>query len=139
MKLYAHPECWKFIKEHYEDFMSFGCGPGGVGDILVPDTVYGLDISLACKIHDWYYRFYPDNTEEGRLLADSIFKNNMLRIVRDRSKSRILRWLRVRRCRVYYGMVRFMGGPAFYDERNAEDEFKDVNVVLEDIRLIRED
>lgn len=139
MKLYAHPLCWEFAKKHPEEFMSFGCGPGGVGDILVPDKIYGLDVSFACKIHDWYYRFHPSNSPDGRLEADSVFKNNLLRIVTIKSSNKFMRWLRVRRCRTYYSMVRFCGGPAYYEERNVDEEFKDVNVVLEDIRLIRDD
>ena len=128
MKLFAHPECWKFIEEHPEEFDNFGCGPGGMGDLLVPDHMYGLDISLACKIHDWYYRFHPSNSEEGRLEADSIFRNNLLRIVRAKSKSKILRWLRIIRCRTYYSMVRFGGGPAYYEERNADDEYRELDM-----------
>ena len=128
MKLFAHKECWEFIEKHPEEFDSFGCGPGGLGDIFVPDTMYGLDISLACKIHDWYYRFYDGNSEEDRKMADSILKNNLLRIVKAKSKSKILRWLRNRRCGTYYRAVRLVGGPAFYEERNSDDEFKELSL-----------
>jgi hypothetical protein len=125
------------MEEHPEEFDSFGCGPGGLGDILVPDKMYGLDVSDACRIHDWYYRFYGDNSEGGRREADEILKNNLLRIVRKKSKSRILRWLRTRRCRTYYGFVRFAGGPAYYSERNVEDEeFRDIEEI-EELRLVR--
>jgi len=124
MKLFAHPKCWKFIEEHPEEFQSFGCGPGGIGDILVPDRIYGLDVSDACRIHDWYYRFHPSNSPDGRLEADSIFKNNLLRIVKAKSKNKIIRWLRVRRCRTYYSLVRFGGGPAYYEDRNPDSEYR---------------
>jgi len=128
MRLYAHKECWDFIEKHPEDFKSFGCGPGGIGDFFVPDTMYGLNVSDACRIHDWYYRFYPGKTEADRKMADSILKNNLLRIVRAKSKNRILRWLRERRCGTYYRFVRLAGGPAFYDERNLDDEFKELSL-----------
>lgn len=128
MKLFAHRECWTFIEKFPKDFKSFGCGPGGIGDILVPDTMYGLDVSDACRIHDWYYRFYSDNTEEGRRVADDVFKNNLLRIVRAKSKSKILRWLRVRRCRTYYSLVRFGGGPAYYEDRNPDSEYQVLDI-----------
>jgi hypothetical protein len=141
MKLFAHPDCWKFIEEHPEDFKSFGCGPGGVGDILVPDTMYGMDVSDACRIHDWYYRFYSDNTEDGRRTADDILKNNLLRIVRAKSRNKIIRWLRVRRCRTYYSIVRFAGGPAYYEERNEGDEYREVQFegVLATVRIRKKD
>ena len=139
MKLFAHSECWKFIEEFPDDFKSFGCGPGGVGDVLVPDKMYGLDVSDACRIHDWYYRFYSDNSSAGRQEADSILKNNLIRIVRAKSKSRILRWLRLMRCRTYYGMVRFAGGPAYYEDRNVEDEYREVHFdgLLAPVRIKR--
>lgn len=127
MKLFACPECWKFVDEHPEDFASFGCGPGGLGDRLVPDTMYGLNISDACRIHDWYYRFYPENTEAAREMADRILKNNLLRIVREKTKSKVLRWLRERRCQTYYLMVRNFGAPAFFEERNNATELREVN------------
>jgi hypothetical protein len=137
VKLYAEQECWDFMESHPDEFASFGCGPGWLGDILVPDTMYFLNISMACKIHDWYYRFYPENTEEARQLADSVFKNNLLRIVRAKTSNRFLLWLRERRCRTYYSMVRFSGGPAFYDERNEDEVFKEVDT--EKYRVIRID
>lgn len=127
MKLYAAPECWLFSEEHREDFASFGCGPGGVGDRLVPDTMYGLDVSIACRIHDWYYRFYEENTEEARASADRVFKNNLLRIVRAKTKWKPLLWLRERRCHTYYVMVRKFGAPAFFEERNSDAELREVN------------
>lgn len=34
-----------------EKFPTF-CGAGGIGDIFVPDTLYGANISPACFIHD---------------------------------------------------------------------------------------
>ena len=123
MRLYAHKECWDFMEQHPAEFHSFGCGPGGLGDFFVPDTMYGLDISLACKIHDWYYRFYDGNSEADRKMADMIFRDNLLIIIRANSKSRVLRWLRERRCEKYYHLVRSFGGPAFYEEREPVDEF----------------
>ena len=127
MKLFAHPDCWKFIVDVITQSDDSFLNQGGVGDVLVPDKMYGLDVSDACRIHDWYYRFYPDNSSAGRQEADSILKNNLIRIVRAKSKSRVLRWLRLLRCRTYYGAVRFGGGPAYYEDRNVEDEYREVH------------
>jgi hypothetical protein len=126
---------------HEEDFLSFGCGPGGAGDKLVPDTMYGLDISPACRVHDWYYRFFPEDTEEARAMADRIMKNNLLRIVEAHTKNRVLLWLRRRRCHTYYTMVRMFGAPSYFHDRNAEEFEKEVEVKtkLPTLRLIRKD
>ena len=139
VKLYAHPECWLFMEEHIEEFDSFGCGPGGAGDKLVPDTMYGLDISPACRIHDWYYRFWPEDSEEARAMADRVMKNNLLRIVENKTKWRVLLWLRRRRCHTYYTMVRMFGAPSYFEDRNTEEFIGEVEVKykLPTLRLIR--
>ena len=126
--LYADPRCWKFREDHPEEWKAFGCGPGGFGDKLVPDTMYGLNVSEACRIHDWYYRFYPDSTPSARKMADYAFRNNLIRIVEAKTKNRVLRWVRKRRCQAYYAMVRALGGPAFYSDRNEEEFLKEVEV-----------
>lgn len=118
MNLFAHKEIWDFKKKFPDEFDSYGCGPGGMGDWLVPDTVYGLSIRDACRIHDTYYRHWNISNEKARKMADRIFKNNMLRIVKEKTNNQVLFRLRRRRCKTYYKMVRFAGGPAFWDERN---------------------
>jgi len=121
VKLYAEPECWLFREKNPKEYKSFGCGPGGAGDKLVPDTMYGLDISEACRVHDWYYRFYPGNTEEDRKMADRVMKNNLLRIVKANTSNGFLLWLRRRRCHTYYIMVRNFGATSYFEERNEDD------------------
>jgi len=120
-KLFADPECWEFKKKFPDEFKSYGCGPGGIGDILVPDTVYFLSIRDACRIHDWGYRHSLGNSEEDRARHDRILLNNSIRIVAGQTYFNIIRTLRYRRCRTYYDMVRFFGGPAYWNERNPEN------------------
>ena len=40
----APPEFWKLPQEKID---SYGCGPGKIGDWLVPDTIWGENIQLA--------------------------------------------------------------------------------------------
>ena len=119
--LFADEKCWEFKKKFPDEFESYGCGPGGIGDWFVPDTVYGLSIREACRIHDWGYRHSTEASEEDRASHDRIFLNNSLRIVDKQAKLRILTWLRYRRCQKYYGLVRAFGGPAYWEERNPEN------------------
>lgn len=126
LELFADPECWEFKKRYPDEFDSFGCGPGGLGDFLVPDTIYGLSVKPCCAIHDWYYRFYPGNTEMDRELADRVFKNNMVRLVTAKTKWWWLKRLRLRRVKTYYSMVRFAGATAFFNERNKDKEVQPV-------------
>jgi len=55
-----------------------GCGPGGIGDVFVPDTMYGLSMKPACGIHDWCFAVW--NNKPGFKQANDLFKNNMVRI-----------------------------------------------------------
>ncbi len=90
-----------------------GCGPGGIGDLLIPDRVYGLNIKPACEIHDWMYTIYND--EFGFEIANQIFLDNMIRINNAATKNRLLKYLRTRRILKYYRAVRYFGRLFFYD------------------------
>ena len=116
--LFADAECWEFKWSHPTEFESYGCGPGGVGDFLVPDTVWGLSIRDACRVHDWGYRHAKDSCEDDRKRHDRILKNNSQRIVDANTKYSWLKKLRYRRVLTYYRMVRNFGGPAYWEERN---------------------
>ncbi len=90
-----------------------GCGPGGLGDFLIPDTIYGLSVKPACKIHDWMYTIYND--EAGFKLANQVFLDNMIRINNKSTKWWLLKLIRMRRILKYYRVVRDFGRLFFYD------------------------
>ena len=128
LRLFADPECWEFKKKFPDEFESYGCGPGGEGDFLIPDTVYiTVSIRDACRIHDWGYRHGPGASEDDRKRHDQILKNNALRIVDNKTNWRLMRWLRYRRVQTYYTMVRKFGSPAYWEDRNKDDEVKSVD------------
>ena len=87
-----------------------GCGPGGVGDFLVPDTIWGLNIKPSCSIHDWLYKW--GETEGDKELSDLIFLENMLRQIE--AASPWLKILRRHRAVNYYGAVKDLGHKAFW-------------------------
>ena len=103
---------WTFLNQDMSKVVN-GCGPGGIGNFLVPDIIYGLDITLACKIHDWMYTIYND--EAGFKIANQIFLDNMIRINNKDTKYTWLKWLRTRRILKYYKAVRDFGRLFFYD------------------------
>ena len=91
-----------------------GCGPGGLGDMLVPDNILFLKITLACMIHDWCFAVW--NTKYGFELSNNIFKNNMLRIIEQHgSWNRVLYCERKRIAIKYYKAVHYFGEPSFFD------------------------
>ena len=91
-----------------------GCGPGGVGDMLVPDTIWLLSIKDACKIHDWMYTWGV--TREDKEEADEFFRVNMKYIIEAKTKWTWLRYARRRRANTYYLMVSEGGDKSFFDK-----------------------
>ena len=128
VKLFAPVEYWRLKKEDPESLSMLvgGCGPGGIGDHIVPDTLWGMKVTAACAIHDFYYSEMMPGTIECKEEADRVFLNNMLRIVDARSKNKLLKRLRRRRAKTYYYCVKWWGGPAFWEHKNTEGEYQEV-------------
>jgi len=92
-----------------------GCGPGGVGDMLVPDTIWFLSIRDACKIHDWMYTWGV--TREDKEEADEFFRVNMKYIIENIGKKWTwLKYLRRRRANTYYLICSEGGDKSFFDK-----------------------
>lgn len=92
------------------------CGTKGLGGWVVPNTLWGLDISLACDIHDWDYAFGT-----AREAADNYFLTNMLRIIEAQNSGWVLNLLRRHRALTYYAVVRDLGRKAHSGTTNQED------------------
>ena len=126
LELFADADCWDFKRDFVDEFESYGCGPGGLGDFLVPDTVWGLSIRDACRVHDWGYRHCKDASEDDRARHDRILRNNSQRIVDANTKFKVLKRLRYIRVNTYYKMVRAFGSTAYWSERNKPQEMQPV-------------
>ncbi len=50
-------------------------GCGAKGGIPVPNTMYGLDLSEPCQIHD--FRYYDGETWKDKIFADTEFESNI--------------------------------------------------------------
>ena len=119
MKLYAPESYWTATPEQRKTICN-GCGVAGWKGKLVPDTMWGLNISKACDIHDWMYHF--GKTEEDRCEADRVFLNNLIRIIN--AEGGWLAFLRRYRATTYYNAVHSFGGPAFWDNKNADSSMQ---------------
>lgn len=124
--LFAPPEYWKLtLKEHKE--ICNGAGPKGYGP-LVPDTIWGLNITQAANIHD--YMYHTGKTIKDKEEADRVFLNNMNRIIQESIKKKLdlnffqalwlkqLAWLRFQRVSKYFSAVCLYGGPSFWKGKN---------------------
>lgn len=83
-----------------------GCGSAQASFDYIPDTIYGLDVSPACFIHDYEYYLGED-----KIKADNNIRDNINTLI-----SRASVWLRgIRRARAawYYYLPKWMGGSSF--------------------------
>ena len=117
--LYA-PESYTRATPEVRATVVNGCGPGGWKLDLVPDTIWFLDISLCCDIHDWMY--VEGETIEAKEEADRVFLNNMLRAIDAAGGPKILQALRRHRAAKYYNMVHLFGGPAYWLGKNSSTQ-----------------
>lgn len=83
--------------------MTNGCGRAGLGGRLVPDTIWGLDVSPACRVHDWMYQDAASRADED--FADAILAANLVSLIQQRTSGRLLTWLRLRRAYKYVDAV----------------------------------
>ncbi len=90
--------------------MSGGCGPDGSLFDLVPDNFIGVDISVACKIHDFLYEI--GGFEADKVKADKMFYQNLKRCVFNDS-SLITRTTNLWLAKTYYNAVRDHGSEYF--------------------------
>jgi len=126
-ELFAPEEYWE-IPEALRNLNSSACGAGdGLGDALVPDSIWGLPVTEACRIHDFMYS--QGRTEKDRREADRVLLNNLVRLIEAaRDHSRVPIWrdvvasLRRYRAMTYYNAVRDFGGVAFWKGKNKEKE-----------------
>ena len=112
-------EC-KYAPEEWKRQSSNGCGTSGWKGWIVPDTLWGLNISEACNIHDWDYHYGQSMDDKEK--ADLNFLTNMLRLIN--AGWRIFRWLRTRRAYKYYKAVHYLGEKAFLANKQGINEFK---------------
>ena len=94
----AAPQSFWDADQDLRDAVAGGCGPGGSGDMLVPDRMYGLKVTSACKIHDWTFAVWND--KKGFELSNNLFKNNLVRIIDQKGGNKQIQCLRKRRIRI---------------------------------------
>lgn len=112
--LYA-PEDFKAAPIELLRFVCNGCGAKNSRFDFVPDSMWGLDVSATCHIHDWMYQ--EGTMHEDKLEADRVMLNNLLRLIerQDGWCQVMLKPLRRRRALKYYEAVVQFGGPAFWN------------------------
>jgi len=96
-----------------EGYKSNGCGSDGNSNI-VPNTIYGLSVFEACRLHD--YAYLKGKTNEDKDKADREFLNNLIRIITNYDKWWYPTSFAKVRAKEYYLAVKYFGGSAFFDK-----------------------
>jgi len=104
-------------KEDVAEEIDNGCGTEGWKGKLIPDTIYGVSISEACRIHDYGYHF--GKTMADKEQADSDFLFNIRRtIIHETRWTKFLNWNRRKRAYIYYLAVAKLGKEAFLEGKD---------------------
>ena len=117
--LFAPPDFWRLSAIAKKKICN-GCGTKGLCGYLIPDTIWGLKITIVCDIHDFMYDV--GKTLKDKEEADRVFLNNLLRLIDAETSLAVLKWLRRRRAKTYYDAVCLLGGPAFWAGKNKGEE-----------------
>ena len=105
-----------FPQEKKEDLQQIcnGCGAAGATFDFVPDTIYGVDISHVCNIHDYEYNI--GTTDFGKTKGDLRFLMNLMRCIEAVSGwKKVLKPLMRRRALKYYEAVTAFGHNAYWE------------------------
>ena len=113
------PEDIEFPSIYVSDFTSY-CGAGkGLGDIIVPETIWGLRISPACFVHDFMWADANPTWEEFHA-SNAIFLRNIISLIMGQSKSSILKYFRMYRAVTYYNAVDHIGQNIFWSIKHKQ-------------------
>lgn len=100
--------------------------------IFQPEKLFGLDIKIACDIHDISYVYPEYEGIEGKHSADRVFINNLLRLIDKHTQGWILKRLRLGKAYLYYKLVVNFGGPSFargQEQRVELDQIKNSKLI----------
>lgn len=116
IKLYAPNSWWDSTPEERSKICN-GCG--AKDGLKVPDSFYGLDISIACNIHDWMYQH--GETQADKYFADAMFRLNLSLLIDGASYNLLtgpLKLLRHSMASTYYNAIVLWGNDAYWVNKN---------------------
>ena len=89
------------------------CGAGKVGDKVIPDSIWGVNISPACFIHDQMWALASADWCDFHM-SNAILFVNLAAIIQARSANWATRDLRLARAATYLLAVSTVGAPIFW-------------------------
>jgi hypothetical protein len=110
--LHAPEEYWT-LSEECKKKLGYECGPGKVGGKFVPDSIWGLNVTDSCQIHDCEYAL--GKTKEDKWIADCSLLTNISAQIENGSV--FLRGIRRQTAMVYFSAVRDFGDSSFWKDK----------------------
>lgn len=100
----APVDVWEFLLEDVKKpyFMREVNGCGSKSTKFVPDSIWGLQVTAICNIHDVTHKF--SKTPEDCDLSNQLFLTNLIKYINNNSHW-IIAWLRRYRAMTYYSAV----------------------------------
>jgi hypothetical protein len=94
---------------------------------LIPNTIWGLDITPASDIHDIDYvlpKRFPDKKTaiKHKKKADKRFYNNVNFLIRKNTKMKWLKKFRLSRSRKYYFVLKNLGDESFLKDKTIGEQ-----------------
>jgi len=117
----------KFPSIHIEDYGPY-CGAGkGIGNTVVPESIWGLRISVACFIHDTMWD-KAERTWADFHQSNSVFLKNILTIIIVCSRNGFMKRLRLYPAVTYYNAVDSLGQVFWRDVGGEPSDVTDVAI-----------
>lgn len=88
------------------------CGSGDKGNLLIPDTIYLLNISPACWIHDQMWTLAEPTWADFHYSNDVFFEN--MRLINEARSNFLMKNIRTPRIYVYHQAVNTIGALLFW-------------------------
>lgn len=107
--------------EHYSKMTRCGAGDGW-GDKIVPESIWGIVVTLACFVHDFMWEI-SEATWKDFHHSNSVFMINIISIVQALSynnKWNPLKALRMYRAATYFNAVDSAGQKVFWKIKGGE-------------------
>lgn len=116
---------FRFPQSTFENFEAY-CGAGkGLGNIMVPETIYGLKVSPACFIHDKMFE-WSEPSWKAFHYSNNVFHLNIRNIIRYRSANWFMRSIRYYRAVTYFNAVDGPGAYCFWGTKVAQGQIDKV-------------
>lgn len=129
LDILSYPQAYAELDEVERFKICNGCGSAKAKFDFVPDTIWGLNITPVCFIHD--FRYWIGKTLADKDHADLEFLENLMSVIEHRSIG-ILKPFRRRRALKYYEMVVWQGEDAFWQGK-APDASQSLETIFDGV------